>query len=103
MDISSYRQSALNILFSKSLKGGILHPVIKLIIGVILAVGSIYYIVSGIPGYLGPGLPDLLTVLNGAIPILVFVLGIFIVWLELDELKVEKEISREEKKPRRKK
>jgi hypothetical protein len=67
-----------------------------MIVGIILVAGSIYYVISG-------AWPALLTVLKGAVPIIVFVVGIFIVWLELDELRVEKELIKEEKKPRKKK
>jgi len=49
------------------------------------------------------GIADLITILNGAIPVIVFLLGIFIVWLELDELKIEKELAKEERKTKRKK
>jgi cell division protein FtsL len=37
-------------------------------------------------------------VLNGAIPIFVILLGVFIVWLEWDEWKIERELAKEEKK-----
>ena len=72
----------------------------KLIGGVILVVASIYYIVAGIPGLVAPAWPDFLTVLNGFIPPLLVLIGIFIIWLEADEFKVEKELSRRSRKKR---
>jgi hypothetical protein len=75
-----------------------------MIIGIILVVGSAWWVLRGSSTYLGrSGLADLATLLNGAIPVIVFVVGIFIVWLELDELKIERELAREEKKARKKK
>lgn len=75
-----------------------MHPLVKAFIGVLIVVAAVYYIFSGIPGYLNPALPDVLTVLNGAIPLLVILLGAFIAWLEWDEWKIEKELEKEEKK-----
>ena len=72
----------------------------KVLIGVILVVVSAWWILQGADQYLGNwtihrrGVADLVTVLDGIIPILVFLLGIFIVWLELDEMRVEKEIRK---------
>ncbi|MCS7106362.1 MAG: hypothetical protein NZ942_03535 [Candidatus Aenigmarchaeota archaeon] len=80
-----------------------MHPAIKIVIGLLLIVVSIYYIVNGIPGYLAPGWPALLTVLKGVIPLLLLMLGVFIVWLEWDELRIEKELKTEEEKPAKKK
>ena len=75
-----------------------MHPLAKALIGVLIVVAALYYIFAGIPGYLRPALPDVLTVLNGAIPLFVILLGIFIAWLEWDEWKIERELAKEEKK-----
>jgi hypothetical protein len=75
-----------------------MHPLAKALIGVLIVVAALYYIFAGIPGYLKPALPDVLTVLNGAIPLFVILLGIFIAWLEWDEWKIERELAKEEKK-----
>jgi len=76
----------------------------KLIVGIILVVASAWWILKGSLSVLGrSGIADLITILNGAIPVIVFLLGIFIVWLELDELKIEKELAKEERKTKRKK
>jgi hypothetical protein len=82
-----------------------LNPAVKIIIGLILIGASIYYIVKGVPGYFEPGWPALLTVIKGLVPLAVLFLGIFIVWLEWDELRIERELKAEEEKPakRRKK
>jgi hypothetical protein len=82
-----------------------LNPAVKIIIGLILIGASVYYIVKGVPGYFEPGWPALLTVIKGLVPLAVLFLGIFIVWLEWDELRIERELKAEEEKPakRRKK
>lgn len=41
---------------------------------------------------------ELLTVLKGIVPPVILILGLFIVWLEMDEMKLEKEISKSKKK-----
>ncbi|MEM5820451.1 MAG: hypothetical protein QW678_02300 [Candidatus Aenigmatarchaeota archaeon] len=91
-----------------------MHPLVKSIAGIIIAVLGIYYIFKGIP-FLGvnPALEHVKIVLNGAIPILAICLGIFIAWLYYDEWKIEKELKRElekeekeaeeKKKPKKKK
>ncbi len=80
-----------------------MSAILKVIGGVILVVGSLYYMLAGIPGVIGPAWRDFLTVLNGFIPPLLIIIGIFIIWLEADELKMEKMTAREEKKTKRKK
>ena len=67
------------------------HPIIKIIVGAILMVGSVAVIYQYT-------LPDFLIAVKGVIPPLVFILGLFVVWLELDELRIEREIKAEEKK-----
>ena len=86
----------------------------KLLIGVLLVIGSLWWIFYAksltyyLQAYLGikvmpeAALHNFLTVLNGAIPPLICLIGIFIVWLEYDEWKIERELAREEKKKRRK-
>ena len=65
--------------------------VTSLLIGVILVVGSAWWVAQGSFQYIGrSGLGDLLTVVNGALPVLLFLAGLFVVWLELDELKVSR-------------
>ena len=75
-----------------------MYPIIKIVIGIVLMIASICWIASDRFG----ALLDLKTVLNGVIPIAIFLIGLFILWLELDEIKIEKEIKKETKPRRRK-
>ena len=80
-----------------------MHPIGKLLIGVILIIASVWWVVQGSLKYTGhSGLSDLRTVLNGIIPPLIFLLGIFIIWLEMDEIKIERELKAEERKVKKK-
>lgn len=78
-----------------------MNPAVKIIIGLILIAASVYYIVKGVPGYFEPGWPALLTVIKGLVPLAILLLGIFVVWLEWDELRIERELKSEEEKPAR--
>jgi hypothetical protein len=73
-----------------------MHPLAKILIGVLVVVGSIAWIVRF-------SLVDLMTVLNGAIPPFVFLIGVFIIWLEFDEWRIERELRAEEEKAKRRK
>jgi len=85
----------------------------KLIIGIILLVVPLgLYIYEWLYStYLTiPGtriklhlLSSLWTVLQGIIPPFLILLGIFIIWLELDEWRIERELKAEEKKAKKKK
>lgn len=77
-----------------------MHPIIKVLFGAILLIGSITYIYSNYdPLNVGVGARRALyTVLNGLVPPFIALLGLFIVWLELDELKIEKESKAEKRK-----
>jgi hypothetical protein len=80
-----------------------LHIIAKIIIGIILVIGSAWWIAQGSQAYIArSGIEDLITVINGGVPVLVFLLGLFIVWLELDELKIERELKTEEEKEKKK-
>ena len=80
----------------------------KIIIGVILIVVSVWWVFSG-SSYIQPlktslhvtsrpALADFITVLNGSIPPFVALIGLLIVWLEWDNLRIQKELTKEEKK-----
>lgn len=79
-----------------------MHPAAKIIIGLILLVIGLGLFANGvIPGFNIAWLQtfwltNFIIVLTGAIPILLILLGLFVVWLEVDELKAQKEISKEE-------
>jgi hypothetical protein len=78
----------------------VLHSIAKLIIGALMVIGSAWTVLA----YPEWGLvPAFVTVVKGIVPVTVFLLGLFIVWLELDELRIEKELSSEERKSARKK
>ena len=76
-----------------------MHSMVKLIVGALMVIGSTWAVLA----YPEWGLlPAFVTVLKGIVPVMVFLLGLFIVWLELDEMRIEKELASEERKPRRK-
>ena len=89
--------------------------VAKLLIGIVLVIGSLWWILYAksfsyyLNEYLGlaiaegTALYDLLTVLSGAIPTFVCLIGIFITWLEYDEWKIERELAKEERRAKRRK
>src|SRR3989338_1458643 len=82
---------------------------IKLLIGIVLLVVPLgmyaYEIMNGVEK--GINIPvigmvklwqSLVTLLVGSIPPLVMLIGLFVVWLELDEWRIEKELKKEEPK-----
>ncbi|MBL7169551.1 MAG: hypothetical protein ISS48_00855 [Candidatus Aenigmarchaeota archaeon] len=76
---------------------------IKLLIGVVLLVVPLglysYEVMNNMQGLFGLTLMRSLgIVLQGMIPGLVMLIGLFVVWLELDEWRIEKELKKEEKK-----
>jgi len=75
-----------------------MHPIVKILIGAVLLVGSIAYVYNNIDP-LGVTTPRmaLYTVVQGLVPPFVALLGLFIMWLELDELKIERELKKESK------
>lgn len=82
-----------------------MHPSLKIIIGLILIViGLGLFVDSVIPimGVLGTfgidWLRNFITVLTGVIPIFLIIVGLFVVWLEMDELRAQKELKKEKKK-----
>ena len=77
-----------------------MHSIAKLVIGAVMVIGSAWAILANPEWGL---LPAFITVIKGIAPALVFLLGLFIVWLELDELRIEKELATEERKAKRKK
>lgn len=77
-----------------------MHPIIKVLIGAILLIGSIGYIYSNYdPLGVGVGaLRAFYIVLNGLLPPFIALLGLFIMWLELDELRIERELKSKKRK-----
>ncbi len=73
-----------------------MHPIGKMIAGLIL-------ILVGLALFAMPSLQvvdwlgNFIILLTGTIPILLIIIGLFVIWLEADELKVSKEFETEEK------
>ncbi|MEM5871298.1 MAG: hypothetical protein QW051_00325 [Candidatus Aenigmatarchaeota archaeon] len=88
----------------------IIFGLILLLIGLVLFIDSIYPIM-GTTGTFGINWFDnFIVVVTGVIPIFLILLGLFIVWLEADELKTTKEFEEMERgeekkteKPKKKK
>ena len=86
-----------------------MHAAVKIIIGLIFIliglgffVDSVYPI-SGTTGTFGINwLENFIIVVTGVIPIFLILLGLFIVWLEADELKTAKEFEEPAEKPKKK-
>jgi len=74
-----------------------MHPIIKILFGAILLISSIWYIYTNQYGAWG----DFLTVVNGLVPPFIALIGVFIIWLELDELKIGKEIRAEKRQTKK--
>ena len=81
-----------------------MHPAVKVIVGLILILIGLGFFVDSIPelgvgGYTGINwLSNFIVVLTGVIPIFLIIVGLFVVWLEIDELKAQKEVKAEKKK-----
>jgi len=75
-----------------------MHAIIKILFGALLLIGSVSYIYTNQYG----SWSDFLTVINGLVPPFIGLLGLFIIWLELDELKVKKEVQASSRKAKRK-
>ncbi len=92
------------------------HPLVKVFIGLVLLVLPLALYVYD---FVNPGavfsvsllgkslelkpLDSLWIVIQGSIPPLVALIGLFIVWLELDEWRIERELKAEEEKEKKKK
>ncbi len=77
--------------------------IVKIIVGVLLIVVSAWWIVAG-SSYIEPirqatwvtgrpALADLITLLNGSIPAFFILIGLLVVWLEWDGIKIQKEMA----------
>lgn len=74
-------------------------PALKILVGLALMVGSVVAVAQYPQLAL---VPALITVIKGTVPAFLFLIGLFMVWLELDELRIERELRKEEKKLRKK-
>ena len=83
-----------------------MHPAGKIIIGLILILIGLALFVDELTPILNqyrgfpaiPWLTNFFVVLTGVIPIFLILIGLFVVWLEADELKAQKELAAETKK-----
>jgi len=88
-----------------------MHAAVKMVIGLILIliglglfVDSVYPLFGSAPLIPVNWLENFIIVLTGIIPIFLILIGLFVVWLEADELKTAKEFEEPEKeKPKKKK
>jgi hypothetical protein len=75
----------------------VLIGLVLLVIGLGLFSDSVSPFLPGILHQI-PWLDNFVIVLTGVIPIFLILLGLLIVWLEVDEIKMEKELKKEESK-----
>ena len=78
---------------------------LKVLIGLILVIVGLGLFVDEMYPIVGLGInwiSNLFIVITGIIPVFLILLGLFIMWLEVDELKAQKEIEKEEKKEEKK-
>ena len=85
-----------------------MHAAIKVLIGLIMIVLGLGIfadeIAPVIPYYQSQAISSFFLVFEGLIPIFLILVGLFVVWLEVDELKAQRELSVEsEPKPEPKK
>lgn len=73
-----------------------MSALIKIVIGALLVIGGIYWYFVSLP--LGTGMTNfqaLILAFKSAFGALVFVIGLFIIWLEADELKMRRQERKE--------
>jgi len=82
-----------------------MHAAVKVIIGLILVAIGLGLLSNGVLfdiSMIGTfWLRNFITTLTGIIPPFLILIGLFVVWLELDEIKAEKELKAEEKKAKK--
>ena len=74
-----------------------MHPAGKIIIGLILIIIGLGLFLDSVTPIVGTGIEwitNFIIVLTGIIPIFLIIIGLFIVWLEVDELKAQKELKK---------
>jgi hypothetical protein len=81
-----------------------MHPALKILLGfVFIIVGLGLFVDSIMPNPVTgvQWVTNFIITLTGIIPPFLILIGLFVVWLEIDELKVQKEIDEEEKKEKK--
>jgi predicted tellurium resistance membrane protein TerC len=71
-----------------------MNVAVKIVIGTILLIGGIAWTYFFLPNFI--------SLVKGVVGPVVAVLGLFVVWLELDELRIQRELDIEEKKASKK-
>jgi hypothetical protein len=71
-----------------------MNTAVKIVLGVLLLIGGIAWTYFY--------LHDFISVIKGMVGPIVAVIGLFVVWLELDELRIQRELEVEEKKTSKK-
>ena len=67
---------------------------LKIIIGLVILAVGLALLLDLVPGLQLGALSAFVTVLKGTIPVLLVLAGLFIIWLELDELKKQKAVKK---------
>ena len=87
-----------------------MHAAVKVLLGLILILVGLALFVDSVYPMMGiPVVSDIhwldnfVVVLTGFIPPFLIVIGLFVVWLEIDEIKAEREIRAEEEKEKKEK
>jgi chromate transport protein ChrA len=80
----------------------VVHAAVKILIGLIIIAAGFGLFVDSVYDNMWTGLRvswwhNFLVVVTGVIPALLILAGLFVVWLEADELKAEKEIKEDTK------
>ncbi len=75
-----------------------MHPAGKVGIGIILIlIGLALFVDEVVPGFIPMlqinWLTNFVILLTGIIPILLIIIGLFVVWLEIDELRAQSEVK----------
>ena len=79
-----------------------MHALVKAFIGLILMIGTVAVVFYDYYQRWGLGLLQaFVVVLKGMIPPFVFLIGLFIFWLEIDEWRIERELAKEEEKEKK--
>lgn len=77
---------------------------LKIVLGLVFICIGLGLFVDEIFPFIGTGihwLSNFIVLVTGFIPPFLIVLGLFIVWLEIDEIKAEKELKEEEEKEKK--
>jgi len=78
-----------------------MHAGIKVVVGLIFVILGLFLFMDSVYPMIQAWLPidwlgNFMVVLTGAIPFFLIIVGLFVVWLEVDELKAQKELNKEE-------